>query len=62
MKKEIYSISFHCFFPGNPVPTKHFQDLTISQIPKWIEAYKFTHPACESITFKIWFSDMDLKN
>lgn len=55
LKKDAFRITFHCFYPEDPVPTKKTQDLKLNEIPKWIEAYKFTHPNCESISIKIWF-------
>lgn len=57
MKPKTYKISFRCFYPGDTMPTKHYQDLTLKELPKWIEAYEFTHPNCESITVKIWLHD-----
>lgn len=59
MKKSVFNLSIRCFYPGDTEPTRHYQDLKLSDIPKWIEAYKFTHPRCEAITFKIWLSDLD---
>ena len=29
----------------------------VKDIPKWVEAYRFTHPTAESITVKIWLKD-----
>ena len=57
IKKQTFKFSFHCFFPKDPIPTKKVQELTIAEIPKWIEAYKFTHPNCEAISLKMWFND-----
>ncbi len=54
----MYDITFHCFFPDGGV-TKHYQKLEISNIPKWIECYQFTHPNCKSISVKVWFSDVE---
>lgn len=59
IKKQVFDVSFHCHYKGDPEPTKHFQSLTIAEVPKWIEAYKFTHPKCSSISFKIWFGDVE---
>lgn len=28
-------------------------------VAKWIEAYQFTHPNCESISVKVWLKDED---
>ena len=57
--KEInktYQISFRCYYPDGE-PTNHRQELKLKDIPKWIEAYIFTHPNCESITVKVWFNE-----
>lgn len=59
IKKQTFDVSFHCYYANTPEPTRHFQSLTVMEIPKWIEAYKFTHPACKSISFKIWFTDTE---
>ena len=58
MKKAIFSFSIRCYYP-NRSNTEHRQDLKLSEVPKWIKAYKFTHPECQSITIKIWFTDLD---
>lgn len=53
---KVYDISFRCFYPeGNH--TDHRQPLTLDEISKWIECYKFTHPRVESISVKVWFND-----
>lgn len=59
MKSKVYTVSLNTYFPGNPKPTKHYQDLTLREIPKWIEAYKFTHPGCEAVTVKVWFNGLE---
>lgn len=58
IKDTIFTISFHCHYE-NGEQTKHYQDLKLKDIPKWIEAYKFTHPNCIAVSFKIWFADMN---
>lgn len=58
MKKSAFLVSFRCFYEdGNR--TNHRQELKLSEIQKWIEAYKFTHPACTAISCKIWFDEPD---
>ena len=57
IKRQTFAISFHCFFPDAPLPVKKVQELTIGEIPKWIEAYKFTHPNCAAVSFKVWFDE-----
>lgn len=58
MKKAIFHLSIRCYY-SNGNHTQHFQDLKLSDIPKWIEAYKFTHPDCEAVTVKLWFGDLE---
>ncbi len=58
MKKAVFNISFRCHYPNGEF-TSHRQDLKLADIPKWIESYKFTHPECVSVSFKIWFTDME---
>lgn len=51
-----YTMSFRCFFPGvTPNYATHYQQLPVCDIPRWIDAYKFTHPRCTSISCKVWF-------
>lgn len=51
----MYQVSFHCYYEdGNS--TKHYQELELADIGKWIDCYKFTHPTCKSISVKIWFA------
>ena len=58
MKKVIFSLSIRCYY-ANGNYTEHHQQMKLSDIPKWIEAYKFTHPDCTSVTVKLWFGDME---
>lgn len=51
-------VSFQCYYE-NGNKTIHRQQLPVEQIPKWIEAYKFTHPDCISITVKVWFEEVN---
>ncbi len=52
--KRSYQISFRCYYPERGGVTNHHQTMQLKDIPKWIEAYLFTHPAVQSITVKIW--------
>jgi hypothetical protein len=52
-----YSLNFRCYY-ANGNFTDHSRVIPLSDIPKWIDSYLFTHPACVSISVKIWF---DLK-
>lgn len=55
-KNKAYQMSFRCYFGGSADNlTKHRQELPLKDIPKWIEAYQFTHPTCKSISVKVWF-------
>lgn len=57
MKAQSFSVSFICHYNDNQ--TKHRQEMLLKDIPKWIDAYKFTHPDCKSISLKIWFDDIE---
>lgn len=50
----MYVISFRCFYANGGICDKR-QELLLSDIPKWIECYIFTHPDCISISVKVWF-------
>lgn len=58
MKNAIYELSFRCYYPDGE-PTNHRQSMKLSDIHKWIDAYKFTHPNCTSITVKIWLTNIE---
>lgn len=58
MKKAVFDLSIRCHYP-NGDQTQHRQAMKLADIPKWIEAYKFTHPNCTSISVKIWLTDLD---
>ena len=53
-----YNINFRCYFPNGNY-NDHRRKLNFEDIPRWIDAYKFTHPDCTSISIKIWFSDQE---
>lgn len=55
MKKEQHDLSIRCFFPGKDNYTQHNQTMPLSDIPKWMEAYRFTHPNLTAISVKVWF-------
>lgn len=56
MKSQYFDISFRCYYDVDRFNTHH-QRLKLSDIPKWIESYYFTHPDVHSISVKVWFSD-----
>lgn len=31
--------------------------MPLTDIKKWVEAYRFTHPNVQSISIKIWFDE-----
>lgn len=57
MNKKKFGLSFRCYFPGEGNIVTHYQDMPLKDVPKWIEAYKFTHPNVVSITVKIWLDE-----
>lgn len=58
MLKNLFDLSFRCYYE-NGNKTEHRQKLRLSDIPKWVEAYRFTHPECVSVTVKIWLTDIE---
>lgn len=58
-EQNTYNISFRCYFDSEDGQryTNHYQRLNVNDLPKWIEAYRFTHPNCLSISVKVWFTD-----
>ena len=55
-----YNVSFRCYFDNNGDPhytTHYVPSFPIADIPRWIDAYKFTHPNCTSLSCKVWFVD-----
>lgn len=56
MKIKIYEVSFFCNYPTGD-PQTHRQSIKLTDISKWIESYKFTHPNCTSISTKVWFHE-----
>lgn len=58
MESIIFCLSFRCYYADRGKCDKH-QELRLSDIPKWIDAYKFTHPECVSVSVKIWFTDLE---
>lgn len=51
-------MSFKCYYLDGD-PCLHYRDMPMEDIPKWIDAYKFTHPNCTAITVKVWFNDKE---
>ena len=48
-------VSFRCYYPDGS-HTNHHQAVLYDDIGYWIDCYKFTHPACVSISVRVWFS------
>lgn len=62
MSKRSYNVSFRCYFGGTPDNfTQHYIDMPLKDIPKWLEAYQFTHPNVQSITVKYWPTDKEVE-
>ena len=54
-----FSVSFFCYYETNLI--KHFQKIKLSDIPRWVNSYQFTHPDVKSISVKIWLNKTDFK-
>lgn len=47
----LYDICFRCYYGTNY--NTHYTSLSLKEIPKWIEAYQFTHPNVKSISVRV---------
>jgi hypothetical protein len=55
---EKYNTSFRCYFDGDGSPhyTTHYApQFQAADIPRWLDAYRFTHPNCTAVSCKVWF-------
>lgn len=52
--ETVYDIGFRCHYGTNF--TQHKAFLPLKDIPKWIEAYHFTHPDVRSISVCVWLN------
>lgn len=57
MKNCKYEMSIRCYFPETGNYTQHYPEMPLKDIPKWVEAYSFTHQNLESVTVKIWVKE-----
>ena len=49
-------IGFRCYFPGGKDNyTDHRAQIPVAEIPKWMEAYRYTHPNCKGISARVFF-------
>lgn len=56
---DCYNVSFRCFYDDNSGvhwTTHYFPAFPVADIPRWMDAYKFTHPNCTAISVKVWFT------
>lgn len=57
-----YDITFRCYFPGaSDNFTIHHALIPVSDIPRWLEAYHFTHPNVRAISVKWWPHDKEVE-
>lgn len=59
MNPTTFNCSFRCYFDAageSENYNMHYQRLPLSDVPRWIDAYHFTHPGCTSISVKVWFN------
>lgn len=55
-KKEVlYKISVRCYYENSF--TTHKQIMKLSEIAKWIEAYKFTHPEVKEFSIRVFINE-----
>lgn len=51
-KSRLYNMTIRCYY-GEQNYSMHRQELKLTEIEKWIEAYKFTHPHVKSFSVQI---------
>lgn len=51
-KSRLYNCTIRCYY-GDTTYNQHRQMLKLSDIEKWIEAYRFTHPHVKSFSVQI---------
>ena len=57
------AICFRCYFPGNRDNyTDHRAQIPVEEIPKWIEAYRYTHPAVKMISVRVYMDKEGMEN
>ena len=55
---KIYVVSFRCYYGEGQKYTQHTQELPLEDIGRWLEAYRFTHPAVYAISVKVWMNSL----
>lgn len=58
MKARILKVSFQAYFKDGG-SSRHYAEVKETELGKWLDCYKFTHPNCESITIKYWFDEKE---
>ena len=56
--KRKYHLSIRCFY-NKTTHTQHNQIMPLKDIPKWLEAYIFTHPTVQRISVNVWPQDKE---
>ena len=59
MDEAKHNMSFRCFFktPYQNYTNHYMPNFPVKDIPRWMDAYMYTHPNCTSISCKVWFVD-----
>lgn len=57
---ETLGMNFRCYYTDGQ-PCNHYRELSMEDVGKWMDAYKFTHPNCIAITVKVWFDKEEVK-
>lgn len=60
MKNKTFDVSIRCQYgESSKNYTQHKQRLALKDLPKWLEAYQFTHPQVFAFSVKIWLNDKE---
>ena len=54
---KVYRFSIRCYFKHSSHYTHHLQTMTLDDIGRWMEAYRFTHPELDSICAKVYIDE-----
>ena len=55
--KQLYNLSIRCYVPGAGNHVTHRQIMPLEDVAKWVKAYQFTHPNCQSVSIMVYLHE-----
>lgn len=55
-KERLYNLSIRCYYRDGNYNT-HKQELKLSNLKKWIDAYIYTHPQVKEFSIRLYVND-----